>query len=277
MENSVGLFDPASKSPSTESRDFFSLRIFLLAITSLFVAVSPAHGQISPGPLSKAHQSLTGTIQCASCHQFGTSTPTFKCLDCHKEIAQRLAANHGYHARLGMSNPNGKDCVRCHLEHNGVDFPLVHWEPEQKQFDHKQAGYALEGKHAGIDCGQCHTPKNMVSGERGLIKYRDLAKSFFALSPDCLSCHADPHKGQLGNDCQRCHNVSDWKAAKQFDHSKTRYPLTGLHIKVACEKCHKPEVPGGPARYKDMKFGACTDCPHGCLEVCRVGRLPQLR
>ena len=43
-----------------------------------------------------------------------------------------------------MKNPTGKDCVRCHLEHNGLDFSLLHWEPSQKQFDHKLTGYALK-------------------------------------------------------------------------------------------------------------------------------------
>jgi hypothetical protein len=69
----------------------------------------------------------------------------------------------------------------------------------------------------------------------------------------------------LGNECTKCHNVESWKAAKDFDHSKTRYPLTGLHIKVACEKCHKADTPGGAARYNDMKFSKCSDChldPH---------------
>jgi hypothetical protein len=237
----------------------------LLFFCALGLIAATARGQISPGPLSKAHQSLSGTTQCASCHQFGASVPTFKCLDCHKEVAQRISANHGYHARLSLKNPNGKDCVRCHLEHNGLDFSLIHWEPSQKQFDHKLTGYALEGKHAGLECAKCHTPKNITAAERALIKYQDLSKSFFGLSQNCVSCHEDYHKGQLGTDCQRCHNVSDWKAAKQFDHSKTRYPLTGLHIQVACEKCHKPDKPGGPARFHDMKFSSCTDChvdPH---------------
>jgi hypothetical protein len=57
---------------------------------ALLFSASPARSQISPGPLAKAHQSLNGTSQCASCHQFGTSTPTFKCLECHKEIARLL-------------------------------------------------------------------------------------------------------------------------------------------------------------------------------------------
>lgn len=164
-----------------------------------------------------------------------------------------------------MKNPNGKDCVHCHLEHNGLDFSLVHWEPSQKQFDHKLTGYALEGKHASVACAQCHTPKNIQGSDRALIKYKDISKSFLGISQDCLSCHADPHKGQLGNDCQRCHNVNNWKAAKSFDHSKTRYPLTGVHIQVACEKCHKPDVPGGPARFRGIHFASCLDChldPH---------------
>jgi hypothetical protein len=239
-----------------------SAAIFAFLLT---LAAIPARAQISPGPLSKAHQSLSGTTECAKCHEFGTSVPTFKCLDCHKEIARLLSENQGYHARLEMKNPNGKDCVRCHLEHNGVDFALVHWEPSQRQFDHRLTGYALEGKHAGLPCEKCHIPAHMVPDIRSLLKRQDASKSFLGLSPNCVTCHKDPHKGQLGNDCERCHNVVDWKAAKKFDHSKTRYPLTGMHAQVACEKCHKPDVPGGPARFKDMKFNSCTDChvdPH---------------
>jgi len=243
-------------------------RAILFALLSLAVCLlfsGSAGAQISPGPLSKAHSSLTGTSQCNSCHQFGTSTPTFKCLECHKEIAQALSAKHGYHFQLHMQNPTGKDCVRCHLEHNGESFNIIHWETPPAKFDHRLAGYPLEGKHANVACEKCHTPAHMVPAEKSLLKNHDLAKSYLGLSPDCATCHNDPHKGQLGNNCAQCHNVQDWKAAKNFDHSKTRYPLTGLHIKVACEKCHKPDSPGGPARYHDMKFATCANChldPH---------------
>jgi hypothetical protein len=226
---------------------------------------TPSAAQISPGPLSKAHSSLSGTTQCVSCHEFGASSPTFKCLDCHKEIAQAMAGKHGYHAQMQLRNPNGKDCVRCHLEHNGENFNLIHWEPSEQKFDHRLTGYNLEGKHIGVPCDKCHTPAHMIPADRSLIKMKDPAKSFMGLSPNCLTCHNDPHKGQLGNECAKCHNVENWKAAKEFDHTKTRYPLTGLHIKVACEKCHKPDTPGGPARYRDMKFATCASChidPH---------------
>ena len=224
-----------------------------------------ARAQISPGPLSKAHASLSGTTQCNSCHEFGTSTPTFKCLDCHTEVAEALKDKHGYHAQMQMRNPNGKECVRCHLEHNGENFNLIRWEPSKEKFDHRFTGFKLEGKHASVACDKCHTPAHMSPNLRELIKYKNPAQSFFGQSTACTPCHTDPHKGQLGKECTKCHNVESWKSAKEFDHSKTRYPLTGLHLKVPCEKCHKPDTPGGPTRYQDMKFSRCNDChadPH---------------
>lgn len=240
-------------------------RLIVVAAIGLIFASSPARAQISPGPLSKAHQSLTGTTQCASCHQFAAKTPTFRCLDCHKEIAKLLSDNRGFHAKLQMANPNGKDCVRCHSEHNGSDFPLIHWEVPVKQFDHRQTGYPLEGKHAGIACEKCHTAAHIASDFRPLMKRRDLTMGYLGQSPQCINCHEDYHKGQLGKNCESCHTVRDWKSAKQFDHSKTRYPLTGLHLQVKCESCHKPDTPGGSARFKGMQFGTCTAChsdPH---------------
>jgi hypothetical protein len=237
----------------------------LLILSAFLLGAAEARGQISPGPLSKAHQSLNGSTQCNSCHQFGTSTPTFKCLECHKEIAQRLAMNKGFHAQLGMKNPNGRDCVRCHLEHNGEDFSLVHWEPSLKQFDHRQTGYPLVEKHASVACEKCHAPAHIVPAARTLIREKDLAKTYLGLSQNCVACHEDVHKGQLGPDCQRCHNIQDWKQAKEFDHSKTKYPLTGAHARVACEKCHFPSGPDKAVKYTGFKFDTCIAChtdPH---------------
>ncbi len=237
-----------------------------LMVAGIALLLPPdSQAQISPGPLSKAHSSLSGTMQCNSCHVFGASTPTFKCLDCHKEVAEVLAGKHGYHFRLQMQNPNGKDCVRCHLEHNGENFNLIHWESSEKDFDHRLTGYALEGKHAALPCWQCHTPAHMLTARKALIKYNDSSKSFFGQSPACSPCHSDPHKGRLGNECTECHNVENWKAVKQFDHSQTRYPLSGLHAKVPCEQCHKPDSPGGQPRYQNMNFSTCSGChrdPH---------------
>jgi hypothetical protein len=253
------------------------LSALLLLLCGILLSPAAARAQISPGPLSRAHQSLEGPTQCNSCHQFGASTPTFKCLECHKEIAQRLSVNKGFHAQLGMKNPNGRDCVRCHLEHNGEDFNLVHWEPSIKQFDHRQTGYPLVDKHAGVACEKCHMPAH-IAAARALIKEKDLSKSYLGLSQDCATCHSDPHKGQLGPDCERCHNIQDWKQAKQFDHSKTKYPLAGAHAQVACEKCHFPSGPDKAVKYTGLKFDTCIAChtdPHkgafkGTCESCHT-------
>lgn len=250
------------------TRRFPALRstAFVLWVAALlFLFPSSSRAQISPGPLSRAHSPLSGTTQCSSCHVFGANTPIFKCLDCHREVSEALANKHGYHFRLQIQNPNGKDCVRCHLEHNGKNFNLIHWEPSEKTFNHKLTGYPLEGKHTTVPCEQCHTPATMLPSLKALIKYEDPEKSFFAQSPNCTPCHADPHKAKLGNDCAKCHNAKSWQSAKEFDHSKTKYPLTGLHTKVACDSCHKPDKPGGPARYQNLKFDACASChsdPH---------------
>jgi hypothetical protein len=248
----------------------------LLILSGVLLGAAKARAQISPGPLSKAHQTLNGSTQCSACHQFGTSTPAFKCLECHKEIAERLTAQKGYHAFVGIRNPNGRDCVRCHLEHNGADFSLVHWEPSLRQFDHRQTGYPLLEKHAAAACEKCHTPAHMVASLRSLVQQRNLPNSFLGLSQDCVTCHEDVHKGQLGADCRRCHTMNDWQQAKQFDHAKTKYPLTGMHAQIACERCHFPSGSEKTVKFTGIRFDTCLAChadPHqgafkGTCESC---------
>src|ERR1019366_9514260 len=123
----------------------------------------PAAAQISPGALSRAHQSLTGATNCTSCHKFGAGA-TLRCVDCHAEIATRVAAHKGLHATYNISPGSSKECARCHSEHNGADFPLIKWDP--KAFDHKLTGYILEGKHAGLACARCHSADHIAPQER---------------------------------------------------------------------------------------------------------------
>jgi hypothetical protein len=229
----------------------------------VLAAWAVADAQVSPGPLSRAHQSLDSATQCTTCHKFGGGEAALRCLDCHAEIATRLAAHRGLHASYNLKTGSSQECARCHSEHNGLDFPLVKWEPQK--FDHRQAGYALEGKHAGLACAKCHNPEHIAPAERTAIKIKDLSRTFLGVPTACVTCHQDPHKGRLGTNCQQCHNYQDWKnVASQFDHSKTRYPLTGLHSQVKCEKCHTPG-PDNKARFTGIPFGKCNDChsdPH---------------
>ena len=235
--------------------------------SGLLIWPTMALAQISPGPLSRAHQSLNGPLHCGSCHKLGTGENQFKCLDCHTGIADRLARRRGFHAAVMKPGASSRDCISCHSDHNGLNFPLVRWEPSEQAFDHRKTGYVLEGKHAALTCKQCHNPSNIPPAEIGIIKVEDPNRTFLGLSRDCHSCHEDAHGGRLGRDCAQCHNSVDWKAAATgFNHSKTRYLLTGAHAQVACQKCHRTD-PANPkvTQYTGIPFAKCSDChsdPH---------------
>jgi len=234
-----------------------------LLVSFLMCAIPGASAQISPGPLSRPHQSLNGSTNCASCHKFGGQA-ALKCLDCHTEIANRLSAHKGLHSTYNIPNGSSQECARCHSEHNGEDFPLIKWNI--KTFNHKEAGYVLEGKHAGLECSKCHNPSHISPQERPSIKIKDPSRTYLGISTACVTCHQDQHKGRLGQNCASCHNFVDWKSINmgQFDHSKTRYPLTGLHLQVQCAKCHTNGADGKP-QYVGIPFNQCSDChkdPH---------------
>ncbi len=228
----------------------------------------PLFSQISPGPLSRAHDHLSGPTKCAACHIFGAGAPRFKCLSCHTEIRQRLAAGEGLHARV-VKNLNGReDCARCHTDHFGKDFNIVKWDTSASEFDHRQSGYPLLGKHAALTCNRCHNAQHVLKGERAGIQVKDLNHTYLGLSGShCTACHEDVHRGQLGMECGRCHSLDGWKPASGFDHNKTKYPLTGLHERVVCNQCHRARTEDAKSivQYKDTPFASCADChkdPH---------------
>ncbi len=78
--------------------------------------------------------------------------------------------------------------------------------------------------------------------ERCHIGARSIA-DLKATPQDCYGCHAkdDAHKGQFGNGCGTCHTTSGWLPAS-FDHSLTKFPLTGAHTKLSCSQCHTNAV-----------------------------------
>ncbi len=249
----------------------------LLSLLWLFAGA--ATSQISPGPLSRAHKTLDSAVNCTSCHKLG-AVRTLKCLECHNEIASRLRAGRGLHASYELKADSSQECARCHSEHNGVDFPIVKWTPTPAEFDHSKTGYTLAGKHAGLQCNRCHTPEHIARTEMFSIQVRDKNRTFLGVDRNCVNCHKDEHNGRLGQNCQQCHNFEDWKNTSQFDHGKTRYPLTGLHANVNCQKCHTPGTDNKP-RWTGLAFGACSDChsdphhgsfaPQGCQSCHNTG------
>ncbi|MEI7745479.1 MAG: cytochrome C, partial [Chloroflexota bacterium] len=137
------------------------------------------------------------------------------------------------------------DCAWCHKVTTWSDWT----------FDHAKTGFALRGGHAKPSCAACH-PNNRFAGT----------------PTTCYACHAanDKHNGSFGKDCAACHSTTSWAGAR-FDHSLSRFPLTGAHIGIACARCHVGGVFKGtptdcaschtkPASHGAAFGGACSTC-----------------
>ncbi len=225
----------------------------------LFFAANSALAQISPGPLSRGHEVLEGVTNCTSCHERGAEIGKSKCLSCHTEIGYLLEKKHGMHARSA-----GTACNDCHKEHLGVDASITRFVTSS--FGHKETGFDLSGKHSGLDCSKCHDPREFRV-ERGALP-KSSRKTFLGLRSACASCHADRHNNTVGVDCQNCHATSGWTPVRNFEHSKTEFPLTGKHEILVCSQCHETlKVSPRPAAimFTVNAFTDCTPChrsPH---------------
>ena len=190
-----------------------------------------------------------------------------KCSACHKpafrvspaaRLSQRPRLDSGWWIGLERS------CTSCHEDaHRGAldqnclkCHDVEHWKPAPR-FDHARTNYPLTGAHTTVKCNDCHlAPRlQLASDAHGvpIPKYRPLEHG------ECVSCHTDVHRGSLGNVCSRCHQTTSFKTINRasFDHDRTRYPLRGRHVEVACEKCHDFSA-GQVARSKP--FATCNGC-----------------
>jgi hypothetical protein len=178
-------------------------------------------------PLVGVHR----TLPCASCHSRGYSGAQVECYTCHEADYKRT------------TNPNhvaGGFSTKCDSCHSGDA-----WHPAA--FDHSRARFQLTGAHAKVTCDRCHPGGRYTGTPR-----------------DCYSCHSADYSGTtnpnhvaggFARTCQDCHTTDAWKPAT-FDHNRSRFPLTGAHRNVTCDRCH----PGG--RY--------TGTPRDCYS-CHAG------
>ncbi|MGZ3840929.1 MAG: hypothetical protein ACXVCA_02495 [Bdellovibrio sp.] len=182
-------------------------------------------------------------LKCNDCHLKNKANKEFRyrwenlakkqCLSCHENFHKN---------RLGPKFSTG-ECTTCHTQ--------TKWTIEN--FDHQITGYKLNGKHADVQCIDCHIPHlKKPSAKLKLtakeIKIKDL--NFTGLKQECLSCHADFHKfgatsnkilGNL-NQCSKCHEESSWTKTHSFNHdTHTSYPLDGKHLDLKCADCHMPQ------------------------------------
>jgi hypothetical protein len=159
-------------------------------------------------PLTGAHVS----VQCQACHAGGYQNTPTDCYSCHQSAFE------------GVSDPNhvqnnfDHDCTQCHT--------TAGWTPAT--FDHANTRFPLTGAHVSLQCIACHS------------------NGYQNTPYDCYSCHQADYEGvtdpdhvadNFSHDCTECHNTSRWDDGT-FDHSGTRFPLTGAHIGLQCIACH---------------------------------------
>ena len=221
-------------------------------LAGFFLFLSPVYGQISPGDLTTAHAKYEGISNCTKCHVLGKQVQASKCLDCHTEIKKLIDKNLGYHSSGEVKK---KECWDCHSEHHGRNFRIVNFDRDS--FNHSKAGFKLTGKHAEVNCDDCHKQEFIQLHE--VISRKN---TLLGLNQACRSCHEDVHKGSLGSQCADCHNTSSFKKIENFDHSKTAFKLTGAHINVTCNKCHPAQVVNGKEmlKLKGIAFASCVNC-----------------
>jgi Cytochrome c7 and related cytochrome c len=228
-------------------------------------------GQISPGPLARAHQELEGALKCTKCHAGRKEAMSANCQGCHRDIEWLVQRNEGYH---GTREVRTATCASCHPDHAGADFRLVKWpDGSLERFDHRRAGWPLELSHAKTECIDCHTIKFQHSPAARLGARKNADNALTGLETACASCHEDIHRGGLGTECTKCHDAGKWTITPGFKHDTTGYALTNKHTEVKCDKCHltpelatKRDAGGHPIPvYKPVPHKSCADChkdPH---------------
>jgi hypothetical protein len=130
----------------------------------------------------------------------------------------------------------GPTCTSCHTPQT--------WRT--RQVDHARTAYPLLGRHAAVDCAKCH------AAPATKVKPR---------SATCAACHTDVHRGAFAQDCKACHTESGFAKAP-FDHTATKFTLTGKHAARACVDCHKgvgPVRTAASVRTVDFR-GLRTEC-----------------
>jgi hypothetical protein len=194
-------------------------------------------------PLRGAHRA----VPCAGCHlsedrnepaRFAFRFASIECRACHRDP---------HMGEVDVFVKSG-GCQSCHSEDT--------WRTVA--FDHSRTAFALDGRHAGVECLKCHEAKT-TGGTRTAVTFRGAPKT-------CERCHPDVHEAQFASasgstQCARCHTPRQW-SADLFDHTtQAEFVLDGAHRNVPCGRCH-PTVSEGERRwvkYKPLET-ACVSC-----------------
>jgi len=169
-----------------------------------------------------------------------------QCLSCHRDP----------HDGTLTGGPKQTTCTSCHDTNQ--------WRPAAA-FNHDTSEFPLTGKHQKVTCTKCHQAK----GKPVTVGEIKVAVAIFKpqAHQNCTACHKDPHANTLGPNCTQCHTTDGWLLinGETFDHTKTKYPLTGRHAGVSCAQCH------GEGRKKPA-YAACQDCHRDAHDSVRLQR-----
>lgn len=199
------------------------------------------------------------------------------CVACHENLA-RAAQRTGRPTRPAVVDFGGlrSACSSCHDDVHAADLGTACETCHSTErfavttYAHRRADAFFAGGHAPATCEACHLPSAPVP-MAALLATRVArpritepavtlpgatpvhgplaATKLSAATRTCNSCHADPHLGQVGTACERCHAVDTAKFAVTvgFDHARATFALGGKHATVACAQCHRPETAVFPA------------------------------
>jgi hypothetical protein len=152
------------------------------------------------------------SASCISCHKElkFTGTPQ-RCVSCHIDV---------HKAELGAN------CSRCHAQQS--------WKITDMVQRHQLTRFPLLGRHATLACQDCHAAKTLYQ--------------YVGTPIACVGCHrvdyektSNPNHAAAGFStyCAQCHRGNAFLWGTGFDHTLTRFPLTGAHLSAPCALCHK--------------------------------------
>jgi hypothetical protein len=203
-------------------------------------------------PLMGKHRS----IACKACHirgNFSAPLTYAQCMDCHKKDP---------HRGQFLSAPLVRDCDDCHTVQG---FKPATFGVAQ----HAATRFPLKERHAEMACPKCHIPS--ASAE---VVYRFQNSS-------CIACHRDPHGQQFAgepysNRCEDCHTERTFKPSTFTAprHDAARFPLSGGHANVSCDKCHLPDLKPVRFRFEDRNCTVCHRDPHGLAPAAAQAGVP---
>ncbi|MEZ4987704.1 MAG: hypothetical protein R2795_22190 [Saprospiraceae bacterium] len=195
------------------------------------------------------------TADCRACHQpdFITDRDLKKrqdtwlglhgtsCKDCHEDVHRQTLGN---------------DCAKCHTTEAFQPASL---------FNHDKTDFPLVGQHKSVDCKDCHQTEWRDGKE--FQRFTDIPFS------NCIDCHDDPHRNQLGNQCNACHTEQSFTAQsnlRRFNHNATGFPLRHKHRSVDCFACHQDT--GAPLTVFQDRAGITVNACATCHDDVHEGR-----